>query len=65
MSAALVSQVMRFGCTGAVGFLVDGGLLFLLIENGADAYLARLISFPMAVVCTFAMNRAWTFGQRG
>lgn len=61
MTGILVGQILRFGAVGAVGFVVDGGLLWVLTASGTDAYLARAISFPVAVVVTWALNRNWTF----
>ena len=46
---------------GAVGFLVDGGLLYLLVAQGMSPHLARLLSFSVALTTTWALNRAWTF----
>lgn len=60
-SSAFLSQVLRFGVVGCVGFAVDGGLLWILITEGADAYFARALSFPVAVLTTWWFNRIWTF----
>jgi len=61
MANDLVGQIMRFGAVGSVGFAIDGGLLWALTSNGTDAYVARLFSFPVAVVSTWLLNRNWTF----
>lgn len=60
-TTALFRQVFRFGVVGCVGFVVDGGLLWLLITEGADPYFARALSFPVAVLVTWWFNRLWTF----
>ena len=52
---------MRFGAVGAVGFIVDGGLLWLFLSFDLSPYTARALSFPVAVVVTWALNRSWTF----
>ncbi len=52
---------MRFGVVGAIGFVVDGGLLWLLISLDISPYVARALSFPVAVVVTWVLNRNWTF----
>lgn len=57
----LVGEVTRFGVVGTVGFAVDGGLLWTLVTSGADPFLARAISFPVAVLATWWLNRIWTF----
>ncbi len=61
MATGLMGQIMRFGAVGGVGFIVDGSLLALLIRAGVDPYLARALSFPIAVVVTWLLNRNWTF----
>lgn len=61
MRSELVTQVLRFGAVGVIGFLVDGGLLWLLLSLDVSPYLARALSFPVAVVVTWALNRNWTF----
>ncbi|WP_282129970.1 GtrA family protein [Roseobacter litoralis] len=53
--------ILRFGAVGSVGFVVDGGLLYTLISVGVDLYVARLVSFPIAALVTWWLNRNWTF----
>lgn len=57
----LITQILRFGAVGAVGFVVDGGLLWLFLSFDMSPYVARALSFPMAVMVTWALNRNWTF----
>ena len=61
MSKTAMVQILRFGGVGSVGFIFDGGLLWLLLTIGVNPYLARLISFPIAVLATWWLNRIWTF----
>ena len=61
MSKTAIVQILRFGGVGSVGFIFDGGLLWLLLTIGINPYLARLISFPIAVLITWWLNRIWTF----
>lgn len=63
MRTGILAQVMRFGIVGAVGFAVDGGLLWLLVSLDFNPYLARALSFPIAVIVTWALNRNWTFRE--
>jgi putative flippase GtrA len=56
------SQFLRFACVGAVGFAVDGGILTSLMRMGWEPLQARLVSFAAAVVTTWLLNKAWTFG---
>ena len=65
MSAAMIQQASRFIIVGAIGFLVDGGILTVL-HNIFDFSLlyARLVSFSGAVTITWYLNRRHTFADR-
>lgn len=65
MSNALHLQARSFALIGAVGFVVDGGILTVL-HGFADfsATKARLVSFPVAVTLTWYLNRRRTFRQQ-
>lgn len=52
-----------FFLVGAVGFLVDGGLLWLLLD-ALGPYVARGISFLTAVTVTYVLNRQFVFADR-
>jgi putative flippase GtrA len=59
------SQLPRFVAVGAAGFLIEALLLHLLVTRSAwSPFTARAVSFPLAVVATFLLNRAWTFPGR-
>jgi putative flippase GtrA len=52
----------RFCLIGTVGFVSDGGVLLLLTRGlSLGPLVARAISFPVAVLVTFTLNRIWTF----
>ena len=57
----MFKQFSRFLVIGGLGFLVDAGVLFVLVSLGWDAYIARLFSFAVAVTVTWWGNRNWTF----
>lgn len=63
--AALAQEFLRFGVVGAIGFLVDSGVLYTAIALGAGLYLGRAISYVAAATATWALNRIWTFRGRG
>jgi putative flippase GtrA len=55
-----------FIAVGAVGFALDAGLMLLTIKALACHPIgARLVSFPVAVTCTWLLNRHWAFRGRG
>lgn len=58
---AALPPLMRFALVGTVGFAVDGGLLQLLVWSGWGPIVARVISFPAAVLATWWLNRGITF----
>ena len=54
-------QFLRFGLVGGIGFLVDAGLLTLMLDLGLGYYGGRLISFLGAATTTWILNRSFTF----
>lgn len=53
---------LSFGLIGGIGFFVDGGILTLLTSwLLMNVYVARAISFPIATVVTWYLNRSFTF----
>jgi putative flippase GtrA len=57
----LDGHFMRFCCAGGMGFVVDFTVLKTIVHLGLNPIGARLISFSVAVVVTWLVNRAWTF----
>lgn len=58
-----LERVLRFAIVGGTGFLVDAGLLTILhYRMGLDPFTARIISIAFAVLTTWRLNRAITFG---
>jgi len=50
---------------GAVGFLVDAGILSALVRGfQVTPVIARLVSFPCAVLVTWYLNRTLTFSGK-
>lgn len=58
---AALAQFLRFGIVGGIGFLVDAGLLWLLLKAGFGYYGGRLLSFLAAATATWILNRSFTF----
>jgi putative flippase GtrA len=58
----LSAELLRFAVVGAIGFLVDASVLQALVSlAGWSPFAARAVSFPVALACTFTINRFWTF----
>jgi putative flippase GtrA len=59
---SILSQFLRFGTVGVVGFLVDAGVLMLLLRlTSAGLYASRVVSFLSAATVTWFLNRTFTF----
>lgn len=57
-----VARLMRFGIVGAIGFVVNEGLLFLGHGKlGLALWLAQIIAIESAIVCNYLLNDRWTF----
>jgi len=55
-------QLALFGVGGVIGFILDAGILQLLVVGLAwDRYSGRLISFLFAATGTWVFNRHYTF----
>ena len=58
-------QAVNFALIGAIGFVIDGGVLTVLNSVfGLDLFRSRLVSFSIAVTVTWALNRWRTFADR-
>lgn len=57
------TELPRYLCVGGLGFLTDAGILYVLVVSGFGPYLARAISFPVALALTWFLNRVWTFAS--
>ena len=60
--AAIHGEFLRFCAVGAVGFIVDAGVLQILVGLlRMDPYGSRVISFLTAATVTWLLNRRYTF----
>ncbi len=59
----LPKRISRFVIVGIAGFLVDAGLTATFIHSGLDPFTARLIAISTAMLVTWRLNRAITFGR--
>lgn len=58
------SRFFRFFLSGGVGFLIEAVVLTTLVKSfGFDIYLARAISFSLAVTVTWLLNRRYAFAD--
>lgn len=59
---SILNQFLRFGTVGVIGFLVDAGVLMLVLRlTSAGLYLSRVVSFLCAATVTWLLNRTFTF----
>jgi putative flippase GtrA len=57
---------LRFGLVGAIGFLTDAAILHVMVHGlRLDPFAGRLISFSLAVLVTWQLNRSFTFAVGG
>jgi putative flippase GtrA len=54
------AKFLRFAIAGVAGFAVDAVLVYAL-RGQFGPYVARLVSFPAAVVVTWLINRTFAF----
>lgn len=54
-------QFLYFALAGAVGFVVDVGVLYAMLALGLGYYLGRAVSFLAAAFSTWQLNRRYTF----
>ena len=58
------NQALRFLVVGSVGFVIDAGVMGLLVHWAELSPLwARAFSFPLALSVTWLLNRNWTFSD--
>ncbi|MCF1435773.1 GtrA family protein [Agrobacterium vitis] len=58
-----MKKLVRFALVGSTGFAVDAGLLWLLLSYSALGPLAaRALAILVALLVTWRLNRAFTFG---
>jgi putative flippase GtrA len=58
-------QATKFAVIGALGFVIDGGILTLLNSAfGIDLLRSRICSFSVAVTVTWFLNRNQTFTEQ-
>jgi putative flippase GtrA len=58
----LRKQILLFAIVGVIGFVVDAGIVQLLVREFAiNPYGARVVSFLAAATTTWGFNRRYTF----
>lgn len=55
---------LRFGLVGIFNTALDFGILFLLVFLGLDKIPSNYISTTIAFLCSFALNRNYTFHSK-
>ena len=58
----LITKFVKFGIVGASGFVIHGGLLYLLRDVvEINQFVANIIGFVAAATSNYFLNRWWTF----
>ena len=58
----LLKQILRFGIVGGLAFLIDYGVLWLLVDLLLVNYLlASALSFSVSVVFNYILSTLWVF----
>lgn len=58
----LAEQFIKWSVVGTIGAVVDFSLLYALHHlMGVNVYIANTVSFTVAVINNFLLNRYWTF----
>ncbi len=60
----LVHELGKFGTVGAVAFIVDTGLLTVLLQLKVESLLAKTAATVVAATVAFLGNRFWTWRHR-
>jgi len=55
------TRFLKFCVVGVIGFVVDFGIMNLILHFTGNARLASTISFIAAVISNFIWNRYWTY----
>ena len=59
-----MKKLFRFLLAGSVGFVVDAGVLHLLLwYTPVGPFIGRAVSIPSALLATWILNRNFTFGH--
>lgn len=62
MNSSAKHQFLQFSLVGVAGFIVDAGVLVVVLDL-LGPYFGRLLSFTLAVIVTWLLNRSFTFAQ--
>src|SRR6056297_567595 len=62
MPRKIISQLGRFALIGMIGFTLDACMTLALIHRGIDPFTARVFAIVLAMMVTWRLNRALTFG---
>lgn len=61
-----MKRILLFAVAGGAGFLVDAGVLALLLRaTSLGPLVARIFAIAAAMLFTFWLNRTFTFGRSG
>jgi putative flippase GtrA len=62
----LGGQFLRYCLVGSIGFLIDAGIVELLVRlDWTGLYLGRVLSYLVGATATWWLNRRFTFRRHG
>jgi dolichol-phosphate mannosyltransferase len=63
-SLAYFRHFIKFGVVGAIGVVVNEGLLFLFQSAGVYFLIAGAVAIEISILSNFVLNDLWTFRDR-
>lgn len=62
INKTLIYQLVKFGIVGGIGFFVEAFIIYLFnLFSDLNLIIIRFISFPIALLVTWILNRNLTF----
>ena len=58
-------RVMKYMSVGAIGTLVNEGVLYSLVERGLNPFYVSPLAIEISILTNHALNHIWTFKMRG
>lgn len=61
----LIAQIIRFGAVGAIAFVIDYSILYIMTEYVGLYYLiSSAISFAISMIFNYSISMSWVFKSK-